>query len=298
MFRNTLCEAEPDEPGERSAFGAIRTGIELCERQPRQSSGSIGQPDLAPNAMPDTVLIVPAAGMRRIVAHRAEVEMPELSFSPPNSPTLGIPVVLASRESYGRLRIASGQRRRLKQQEESGSGLVRKPAADRTGRQPDAYIHAVGTDGPQQEGDPQRRVRIGKSHRTEQRQLIARDELPAAAGALGHAAAFPTDIAAQQTRKCARSEIRAPRSTGRRPVRRQSSTVPDLRRQRTPRRAMPSNQAFPIARRVFRNAYRTNKHAKYPRKTKRSGRHATTAPEYFRPKGTNYPIRVSPCQLI
>ena len=158
MSRNTLCEAEPDEPGERSAFGAIRTGIELCERQPRQSSGSVGQPDLAPNAMPDTVLIVPAAGMRRIVAHRAEVEMPEFSFSPPNSPTLGIPVVLASRESYGRLRIASGQRRRLKQQEESGSGLVRKPAADRTGRQPDAYIHAVGTDGPQQEGDPQRRV--------------------------------------------------------------------------------------------------------------------------------------------
>ena len=209
MFRNTLCEAEPDEPGERSAFGAIRTGIELCERQPRQSSGSIGQPDLAPNAMPDTVLIVPAAGMRRIVAQRAEVEMPEFSFSPPNSPTLGIPVVLASRESYGRLRIASGQRRRLKQQEESGSGLVRKPAADRTGRQPDAYIHAVGTDGPQQEGDPQRRVRIGKSHRTEQRQLIARDELPA-------------DIAAQQTRKCARPEIRVPRSTGRRPVRRQS----------------------------------------------------------------------------
>ena len=184
MFRNTLCEAEPDEPGERSAFGAIRTGIELCERQPRQSSGSVGQPDLAPNAMPDTVLIVPAAGMRRIVAQRAEVEMPEFSFSPPNSPTLGIPVVLASRESYGRLRIASGQRRRLKQQEESGSGLVRKPAADRTGRQPDAYIHAVGTDSPQQEGDPQRRVRIGKSHRTEQRQLIARDELPAAAGAM------------------------------------------------------------------------------------------------------------------
>lgn len=42
MSRNTLCEAEPDEPGERSAFGAIRTGIELCERQPRQSSGSVG----------------------------------------------------------------------------------------------------------------------------------------------------------------------------------------------------------------------------------------------------------------
>lgn len=75
MFRNTLCEAEPDEPGERSAFGAIRTGIELCERQPRQSSGSIGQPDLAPNAMPDTVLIVPAAGMRRIVAQRADIEI-------------------------------------------------------------------------------------------------------------------------------------------------------------------------------------------------------------------------------
>ena len=101
MSRNTLCEAEPDEPGERSAFGAIRTGIELCERQPRQSSGSVGQPDLAPNAMPDTVLIVPAAGMDRIVVQRAEVEMPEFSFSPPNSPTLGIPVVLASRESYG-----------------------------------------------------------------------------------------------------------------------------------------------------------------------------------------------------
>lgn len=282
MFRNTLCEAEPDEPGERSAFGAIRTGIELCERQPRQSSGSIGQPDLVPDVIPDAVLIVPAAGMRRIVAQRADIEMPEFSFSPPNSPTLGIPIVLASRESYGRLRIASGQCRRLKQQEESGSGLVRKPAADRTGRQPDAYIHTVGTDGPQQEGDPQRRVRIGKSHRTEQRQLIARDELPAAAGALGHASAFPTDIAAQQTRKCARSEIRAPRSTGRRPVRRQSSTVPDLRRQRTPRRAMPSNRAFPIARRVFRNAYRTNKHAKYPRKTKRGGRHATTAPECLR----------------
>lgn len=245
MFRNTLCEAEPDEPGERSAFGAIRTGIELCERQPRQSSGSIGQPDLVPDVIPDAVFIVPAAGMDRIVVQRAEVEMPEFSFSPPNSPTLGIPVVLASRESYGRLRIASGQRRRLKQQEEFGSGLVRKPAADYTGRQPDAYIHAVGTDGPRQEGDPQRRVRIGKAHRTEQRQLIARDELPAAAGALGHAAAFPTDIAAQQTRKCARPEIRVPRSTGRRPVRRQSSTVPDLRRQRTPRRAMPSNRAFP-----------------------------------------------------
>ena len=99
MFRNTLCEAEPDEPGERSAFGAIRTGIELCERQPRQSSGSIGQPDLAPDAMPDAVLIVPAAGIDRIVAQRAEVEMLEFSFSPPNSPTLGIPVVLASRES-------------------------------------------------------------------------------------------------------------------------------------------------------------------------------------------------------
>ncbi len=80
MFRNILCEAEPDEPGERSPFGAIRTGIELCERQPRQSSGSIGQPDLAPDAMPDTVLIVPAAGMRRIVAQRADIEMPEFSF--------------------------------------------------------------------------------------------------------------------------------------------------------------------------------------------------------------------------
>gem|GEM_PF-5281305 len=40
MFRNTLCEAEPDEPGERSAFGAIRTGIELCKRQPRGWTGS------------------------------------------------------------------------------------------------------------------------------------------------------------------------------------------------------------------------------------------------------------------
>lgn len=80
MFRNILCEAEPDEPGERSPFGAIRTGIELCERQPRQSSGSIGQPDLAPDAMPDTVLIVPAAGMRRIVAQRADIEMLEFSF--------------------------------------------------------------------------------------------------------------------------------------------------------------------------------------------------------------------------
>lgn len=90
MFRNTLCEAEPDEPGERSAFGAIRTGIELCERQPRQSSGSIGQPDLVPDVIPDAVLIVPAAGMRRIVAQRADIEMPEFSFSPPNSPTLGV----------------------------------------------------------------------------------------------------------------------------------------------------------------------------------------------------------------
>ena len=87
MFRNTLCEAEPDEPGERSAFGAIRTGIELCKRQPRQSSGSIGQPDLAPDAMPDAVLIVPAAGMDR----KSKCS----SFCPPYSAVFGIPAVQA-----------------------------------------------------------------------------------------------------------------------------------------------------------------------------------------------------------
>ena len=245
MFRNTLCEAEPDEPGERSAFGAIRTGIELCERQPRQSSGSIGQPDLAPDAMPDAVLIVPAAGIDRIVAQRAEVEMLEF-----------LSAVLSGLRYPGRtghdrdrivdriiartaLRTATYERRRLEQQIRNGSGPMREPAANGAERKPDTDLHAVGTDSPRQ----QQRVRIGKSHRTEQRQLIARDELPA-------------DIAAQQTRKCARPEIRVPRSTGRRPVRRQSSTVPDLRRQRTPRRAMPSNRAFPIARRVSRNVYR------------------------------------------
>ena len=258
MFRNTLCEAEPGEPGERSAFGAIRTGIELCKRQPRQSSGSIGQPDLAPDAMPDAVLIVPAAGMDRIVVQRAEVEMLEFL-----SAVLG-GLRYPGRTGHDRDRIADRiiartalltatyERRRLEQHKRHGSGPMREPAANGAERKPDTDLHAVGTDSPRQ----QQRVRIGKSHRTEQRQLIARDELPAAAGALGHAAAFPTDIAAQQTRKCARPEIRAPRSTGRRPVRRQSSTVPDLRRQRTPRRAMPSNRAFPIARRVSRNVYR------------------------------------------
>ena len=290
MFRNTLCEAEPDEPGERSAFGAIRTGIELCERQPRQSSGSIGQPDLAPNAMPDTVLIVPAAGMDRIVVQRAEVEMPEFSFSPPNSPTLGIPVVLASRESYGRLRIASGQRRRLKQQEESGSGLVRKPAADRTGRQPDAYIHAVGTDGPQQEGDPQRRVRIGKSHRTEQRQLIARDELPAAAGALGHAAAFPTDIAAQQTRKCARAD--GPFADN--PQR--CLTSGDEGRPDVPCQATglsPSQDEFSETHTEPINTRNIPVKQNGAAAMRRPPRNVSGGPQ-----SADYPIRVSPCQLI
>ena len=299
MFRNTLCEAEPDEPGERSAFGAIRTGIELCERQPRQSSGSIGQPDLAPNAMPDTVLIVPTARMRRIVAQRAEVEMPEFSFSPPNSPTLGIPVVLASRESYGRLRIASGQCRRLKQQEESGSGLVRKPAADRTGRQPDAYIHAVGTDGPRQEGDPQRRVRIGKSHRTEQRQLIARDELPAAAGALGHAAAFPTDIAAQQTRKlhAPKSEHLVPRAVGpfadnpQRCLTSGDKGRPDVPCQATG--LSPSQDEFSETHTEPINTRNIP--------VKQNGAAAMRRPPRNVSGGlqsADYPIRVSPCQLI
>lgn len=152
MFRNTLCEAEPDEPGERSAFGAIRTGIELCKRQPRQSSGSIGQPDLAPDAMPDAVLIVPAAGMDRIVVQRAEVEMLEFL-----SAVLG-GLRYPGRTSHDRdriadriiartaLRTATYERRRLEQHIRNGSGPMREPAANGAERKPDTDPHAVGTD--------------------------------------------------------------------------------------------------------------------------------------------------------
>lgn len=286
MFRNTLCEAEPDEPGERSAFGAIRTGIELCERQPRQSSGSIGQPDLAPNAMPDTVLIVPAAGMRRIVAQRAEVEMPEFSFSPPNSPTLGIPVVLASRESYGRLRIASGQRRRLKQQEESGFRPRTKtrcgPHRTTTGclyprcryRRP-ATGRRSSTTCPHRKVTPYRATTAVRTRRTSRRYCRSADT------------------------QCARPEIRVPRSTGRRPFAdnpQRCLTSGDKGRPDVPCQATglsPSQDEFSETHTEPINTRNIPVKQNGAAAMRRPPRNVSGGPQ-----SADYPIRVSPCQLI
>lgn len=202
--------------------------------------------------------------MDRIVVQRAEVEMLEFL-----SAVLG-GLRYPGRTGHDRdriadriiartaLRTATYERRRLEQHIRNGSGPMREPAANGAERKPGHRSARVGTDSPRQ----QQRVRIGKSHRTEQRQLIARDELPAAAGALGHAAAFPTDIAAQQTRKCARSEIRAPRSTAVGPFAdnpQRCLTSGDEGRPDVPCQAT----GYPIARRVFRSAYERI-HAKYP----------------------------------
>lgn len=143
MFRNTLCEAEPGEPGERSAFGAIRTGIELCKRQPRQSSGSIGPagPRAGRNAGCRTYRTSRGDGPDRRARERKSKCS---SFCPPYSAVFGIPAVQAMTGIVSptriiartALRTATYERRRLEQHIRNGSGPMREPAANGAERKP------------------------------------------------------------------------------------------------------------------------------------------------------------------